>query len=624
MALKIKGAIFDWAGTTIDYGCFAPLRGFIDGFKKYGVDITMEEARKPMGLLKIDHTRAIAGFPRVREEFKRVNGREITEEDVLAIYNVFQTTLMSNILNYSTCKEDVVETVNKLRARGLKIGSTTGYTREMMNKIIEKVAQQGYSPDSCVCADEVPKGRPDPFMVWRNLTSMGISNPRECVKIGDTVSDIKEGTNANMWAVGVIMGSSELGLTEEEVAKLSPAELDAHKKRVSKIYYEAGADYVIDTMVGLINVIENIERRMKQNEPHLLLTPGPLTTKDSVKNAMLADHCTWDDEYKEITTQVMNDITHISANDSYVTVLLQGSGSYAVEAMIQSFTDDNEEILFVVNGEYGKRMVTQATNAGKKFSVLEFDMCTAVDPAAVEARLTENPAIKYVFVVHSETTTGLINPINEIVPIAKKHGKQIFIDAMSSFAAYEINMVDLGIDAVAASANKCLEGLPGLGFVIAKKTVVEASKGRSKSHCLDIYDQYLSLYPGGGKFRFTSPTNILLALQQAILEYKHEGGLEARRARYIENHKHLVEGMNKIGIKSIIDPKWQSYIITTFELGSINFSGMYNALKEQGFVIYPGKLTNHPTFRIGTIGNIYPQQIDRLCNLISEYINHNK
>ncbi|OHT10929.1 Bifunctional phosphonoacetaldehyde hydrolase/aminoethylphosphonate transaminase [Tritrichomonas foetus] len=489
----------------------------------------------------------------------------------------------------------------------------------MMNQIIERVAAQGYSPDSCVCADEVPKGRPFPYMVWRNLTNLGIPNTREVVKVGDTVSDIKEGTESNCWSVGVIMGSSELGLTEEEVAAISPEKLEVEKARVRAIYYEAGADYVIEKMGELPAVIADIERRLKQNEPHLLLTPGPLTTKASVKNAMFADHCTW-----EITTQVMNDITQISANNDYVTVLLQGSGSYAVEAMIQSFTNDDEETLFVTNGEYGKRIVQQAKDAGKKFSVLEFDMCTAVDPAAVEKRLDENPNIKAVFFVHSETTTGLINPINEIAPIVKSRGKALFVDAMSSFAAYEIDMPKLGIDAIAASANKCLEGLPGLAFIIAKRSVVEASKGRSKSHCLDVYDQYLGLYPGGGKFRFTSPTNILLALQQAILEYKHEGGLTVRRARYQENHRRLVEGMSKLGIKPIINPEWQSYIITTFDLGSINFSKMYNMLKENGYVIYPSKLTNHPTFRIGTIGNIYPQQIDRLCELIGEYLKANK
>ena len=619
----IKGVIFDWAGTTVDYGCFAPLRGFIDGFKSKGVDITIDEARKPMGLLKIDHTRAISQFPRVQAEFKKVNGRDITEQDVQEIYEVFNKTLLSNIINYSTVKEEVVDTVKSLKERGLKIGSTSGYTREMMDQIIDKVAQQGYSPDCCVCADEVPKGRPFPYMVWRNLTTLGIPNPRDVVKVGDTVSDIKEGTNSNCWSVGVVMGSSELGLTEDEVKNMPADKLEAEKRRVRAIYYEAGADYVIDKMGELPAVIKDIERRLKQNEPHLLLTPGPLTTKDSVKHAMLADHCTWDDEYKEIATHVMNDITNISANNDYVTILLQGSGSYAVEAMIQCFSPDDEEILFVVNGEYGKRMVREAADAKKKYSSIEFDMCSAVDPDAVEKKLNENPQIKSVFVVHSETTSGIINPIERVAKIAKAHGCKIFIDAMSSFAAYEIDMPGLDIDGLAASANKCLEGLPGLAFVVCKRSLVEESKGRSKSHCLDLYDQYLGLYAGGGKFRFTSPTNILLALQQAIVEYKHEGGLQARRARYQENHKHLIEGMAKIGIKPIIDPKIQSYIITTFDLGKINFSKMYNMLKENGFVIYPGKLTDHPTFRIGTIGNVYPHEIDRLCTLIGEYLKAN-
>ena len=360
--------------------------------------------------------------------------------------------------------------------------------------------------------------------------------------------------------------------------------------------------------------------KLTQNASRKLLTPGPLTTRYSVKHAMLTDHCTWDDEYKEITRSVINDITQISANDDYATVLLQGSGSYAVESMINCLCHKKDKILFLVNGEYGKRMLTIAENSRRDFEYIEFDMTQPIEIKKVEKKLKKDKDIDCVIFVHCETTTGVINPLEEIIKLAKSYKKKVFVDAMSSFAAYEIDMSGLDIDALAASSNKCLEGLPGLSFVIAKKSVIENSKGNSHSHSLDLYDQYQGLYNGGGKFRFTSPTNILLALRQAIDEYKKEGGLQVRKARYIENHKILIEGLEKLGINSIVASEYQSYIITTFELGDLDFSNLYAYLKLRGFIIYPGKLTALPTFRIGNIGDIYPSDMAKLVEAISDYL----
>ncbi|WP_207302897.1 2-aminoethylphosphonate--pyruvate transaminase [Bacilliculturomica massiliensis] len=628
---KIKAVIFDWAGTTIDYGCFAPLAGFVDGFSSKGVHITSAEARKPMGMLKLDHTRAIAEMPRVREAFAQINGREPEEKDVLEIYHVFEKTLMDNILSYTDVKPGVCEAVERLRERGIRVGSTTGYTRAMMDRIIGKVAAAGYRPDTCVCADEVPAGRPYPYMIWANMTQLGVPDPQLVVKVGDTVSDIGEGVSAGVWTVGVVMGSSELGLTMEEAGALSAEELDGEISRVKKTFYKAGADYIIADMSGLEGVIADIERRLAQSAPRKLLTPGPLTTRRSVKEAMLADHCTWDEEYKAITRGIMDRIAGISANtEEYAAVLLQGSGSYAVEAMIQSFCRDGEKLLIVENGEYGKRMARQAGMAGKTFEILEFDMCHAIDPAAVEQRLDDDPEIRTVMFVHSETTSGVINPVEKLARLAKSRGKTVLVDAMSSFGAYEIDMKAWGIDGLASSANKCLEGLPGLAFVIARRELIENAKGNSRSHCLDLYDQYQGLYPGGGKFRFTSPTNVVLALEQALREYDAEGGQEARKARYMENHRALVRGMEALGIRSIVPRGWQSCIITTFDLKvrdpktgaemPLDFDSMYQWLKARGFVIYPGKLTDQPTFRIGTIGDIYSRDIRELCRALGEYI----
>ena len=610
MAEKVKAVIFDWAGTTVDYGCFAPVKGFIDGFSSIGIKITNEMARKPMGLLKIDHTRSIAAML----------SEPISEEQIIKAYSVFEKTLFSNIEQHCDIKDYVIDTVAALREQEIKIGSTTGYTSQMMEHVLPKAAQQGYSPDFCISADQTEKGRPFPYMIWNNLMRFGLSNPREVVKVGDTTADIEEGKNANCWTVGIIMGSSELGLTRDEVAALTEKELIECKATVRAVYYRAGADYIIDDMCDLLDVVKDINRKLSQNADRKLLTPGPLTTRYSVKHSMLTDHCTWDDEYKEITKTVMNDITQISANDDYATVLLQGSGSYAVEAMINCLCEERERVLFLVNGEYGKRMLAIADNSRRNYEVLTFDVTQPICIEMVDKMLRTDTDVKSVVFVHCETTTGILNPLEKITKLVKSYGKKVFVDAMSSFGAYEIDMPGLDIDALAASSNKCLEGLPGLSFVIAKKMLLEASKGKSLSHSLDLYDQYQGLYTGGGKFRFTSPTNILLALRQAIDEYKKEGGISARKKRYTENHKVLVQGFEKLGIHSIIDPKHQSYIITTFELGNLSFADMYETLKAKGFVIYPGKLTSQPTFRIGNIGNVYPSDMVELVSTVSEHI----
>ena len=612
MAEKIKAVIFDWAGTTIDYGCFAPIKGFIGGFKSIGVEITSKMAREPMGLSKIDHTRAIASML----------SKPISEKQILNAYKAFEKILFTDIKKYCDVKDFVNETVNILREKEIKIGSTTGYTSAMMELVIPKAAEQGYSPDFCITPDQTVKGRPYPYMIWNNFMQFGITDPREAVKVGDTVADIEEGKSAGCWTVGIIMGSSELGLSREEVKALSEQELNDRKTSARASYYKASADYIIEDMDELLGVIADIDRRLTQNTCRKLLTPGPLTTRNSVKYAMITDHCTWDEEYKKITASVIDDITKISACEDYATVLLQGSGSYAVEAMINSLCRKKDKILFLVNGEYGKRMLTIAENSHRDYEYMKFDMTQPINVEKVERKLRKDKNIDAVIFVHCETTTGVINPIEELTKLAKSYGKKVMIDAMSSFAAYEIDMPALNIDALAASSNKCLEGPPGLSFVISTKELLEKSENQSYSHCLDLFDQYQGLYYGGGKFRFTSPTNVLLALRQAIDEYKKEGGLKARKARYKKNHDILVSGLEKLGIRPIVSPKHQSYIITTFELGDYDFINLYDTLKQKGYIIYPGKLTSTPTFRIGNIGDVYADDMEGIVEAIREFVNN--
>ena len=648
----LEAVIFDWAGTTIDYGSLAPVKCFIEAFAKHGVGISAAEARAPMGLQKFDHARAIAGAPQVRERFTERWGRAATEEDVRSIYETFEKLLMETVGEYTDIKDGVIKTVAELRRRGIKIGATTGYTRKMMDTIMPLCAAKGYAPDYAATPDEYPKGRPYPFMIWKNMTELAVADPRHVLKVGDTVADIEEGLNANTWTAAVLTGSSVMGLSREEAAALAPLELEELRRHARKVFYQAGADYIIDSIDGIngIDCINNIERidginnngginginginninridgltgviddinlRLERVKRRKLMTPGPLTTRASVKSSMLADLCTWSNEYKQIAVGICSEITGICADDGYAAVLFPGSGSYAVESMITSLCAPGDKILFLVNGEYGKRMHTIADMAGKTYGAIISDPCKPLSIQILEERLEADPEIRAVAFVHCETTTGVLNPLEGLARAAKQSGKAVFIDAMSSFAAYPIDMPGLGVDALAASANKCLEGLPGISFVVVKKTLLDGNTSHAGSHCLDLFSQYAGLYKEGGKFRFTSPTNVVLALEQAIKEYHKEGGLAARAARYKENHAILTAGLANAGIKALVKSEHQSYIITTFDLGRMDFGKLYRSLREKGFVIYPGKLTDTPTFRIGCIGDVYPSDMARLVDCV--------
>ncbi|MBC6975744.1 phosphonoacetaldehyde hydrolase [Bacillus sp. Xin] len=258
--MKIEAVIFDWAGTTVDYGCFAPLEVFMEIFHKRGVVITVEEARKPMGLLKIDHVRALTEMPSIREEWKRVFGQLPTEADIQEMYEEFEEILFSILPRYATPIRGVKDVIAHLRNQGIKIGSTTGYTSEMMDIVAKEAKEQGYEPDFLVTPDDVPAGRPYPWMCYKNAMHLGVYPMNHMLKVGDTVSDMKEGKNAGMWTVGVILGSSELGLTEEEVEKMDPVELREKMEVVRKRFVDNGAHFTIETMQELPKVIENIEK----------------------------------------------------------------------------------------------------------------------------------------------------------------------------------------------------------------------------------------------------------------------------------------------------------------------------------------------------------------------------
>ncbi len=248
----IEAVIFDWAGTAVDYGCFAPVQAFREAFAHYDVPVTMEETRKPMGMLKRDHIRTMMKMERIAAEWKRVHGREATEEDVEAVYAQFEPKLFSILENYSSPKPFVLETVDTLRKMGIKIGSSTGYTDAMMDIVVKGAAKEGYSPDFWISPDGVGgKGRPYPYMIFENMKVLGVSSVKNVVKVGDTVSDIREGVSAGVWSVGVIEGSSELGLTQEEFEQMSPEQKEKKCCRVEQVFRKAGADFVIDNLSQL-------------------------------------------------------------------------------------------------------------------------------------------------------------------------------------------------------------------------------------------------------------------------------------------------------------------------------------------------------------------------------------
>lgn len=258
---KVEGVIFDWAGTTVDFGCFAPVNAFVHVFKQAGIDVTIEEARKPMGLLKIDHIRAMLSMPRISGLWEEKYGRTFNEQDVEDLFHGFESSLMETLATYTDPKPEVLETVETLRSQGLKIGSTSGYTQKMMEVVVPEAAKKGYSPDFYITPDGTNSlGRPYPYMIYRNMEALKLSAARNVVKVGDTIPDIEEATSAGVWSVGVIIGSSEMGLSEAEFDALSEAEQEELIKKTEQTFIENGADFTIRSMGELPAIIEQINQ----------------------------------------------------------------------------------------------------------------------------------------------------------------------------------------------------------------------------------------------------------------------------------------------------------------------------------------------------------------------------
>ncbi|MDN5213679.1 2-aminoethylphosphonate--pyruvate transaminase [Fulvivirgaceae bacterium BMA12] len=360
--------------------------------------------------------------------------------------------------------------------------------------------------------------------------------------------------------------------------------------------------------------------------PYMLLTPGPLSTSKSVKAVMLRDWCTWDDDYNlGVVQKIRSGLVDIATANTadYTSVLMQGSGTFSVEATIGSVVPPNGKLLVLANGAYGNRLA-QISNRLKIDTLIHDSGEIALpDMELLRSTLQQDKAITHVVVVHCETTTGMLNPIEKIGEIVKSYDKVFIVDAMSSFGGIPIDVDKIGIDFLISSANKCIQGVPGFGFVIARQGQLEKTKGFARSLSLDLYDQWKTMEDSHGKWRYTSPTHTVRAFMQAMKELEEEGGVAKRYERYRSNHKKLVEGMQQLGFSCLLPPSYQSPIITSFNNPKndiYNFNKFYDRIKENGFVIYPGKVSVADTFRIGNIGHVFPDDIENLIRNIENAI----
>ncbi len=358
--------------------------------------------------------------------------------------------------------------------------------------------------------------------------------------------------------------------------------------------------------------------------PYKLLTPGPLTTTLAVREAMLIDRCTWDADYKALTERVRRRLLEVACADpgEFTAVLMQGSGTFGVESVLTSVPGPNDRVLVLVNGAYSVRMCSILEAAGVAHDRMDFAWDEVPQAAAVADWLDAHPETTMVSMVHSETTTGILNDIESVAREVKARGRIMVVDAMSSFGGVPMNLDALGADFVISSANKCIQGVPGFSFIIARRSALEASAGNARSVSLDLYEQWRVLEKDAGKWRFTSPTHVVAAFDEALDEFIAQGGVAARAARYRRCSRMLRDGMKALGFRPYIDEAHQGPIITTFlyPTPDFKFEELYEWLKSRGYVIYPGKLTEADSFRIGNIGEIYPEDIERVLALVKEFM----
>lgn len=354
-----------------------------------------------------------------------------------------------------------------------------------------------------------------------------------------------------------------------------------------------------------------------------LLTPGPLTTTAATKKAMLRDRGSRDGDFIALNARVRQRLVDlVGGADSHVAVPLQGSGTFVVEAMLGTLVPRSGKVLVLVNGAYGRRMARMLEIMGRNYVTCETAEDAPVDVARMNAALGADRAITHVAAVHCETTTGILNPIAEIAAAVAVRGRRLLVDAMSSLGALPLDARAIAFDAAAASANKGLEGVPGVGFAIVRKDALEACQGNAHSLSLDLFDQWRAMEENG-QWRFTPPTHVVAALDAALAQLASEGGVEARHERYAENCRTLVAGMRALGFKTLLPDDLQAPTIVTFHTPpdpAFAFEAFYTALAKRGYVIYPGKLTAAPSFRIGCMGALGPSEMAGVVDAVAEVV----
>lgn len=367
---------------------------------------------------------------------------------------------------------------------------------------------------------------------------------------------------------------------------------------------------------------------MTTENPYLLLTPGPLSTTPAVREAMLRDWCTWDADYNNLVEGMRAELVALAVPDEaeradYAAVPMQGSGTYGVESVIGSVIPEGGRILVLANGAYGRRAAQIARTLRINTAELSYRETERPSAAVAAEFLDENPDVTHVLMVHCETTTGILNDVESVAREVKSRGRIFIVDAMSSFGGVPIDMAGLGADFMVSSANKCIQGVPGFSFVIAKRAELEKCEGRARSLSLDLYDQWKVMEQGRGKWRFTSPTHVVRAFIEALKELREEGGVAARHRRYAANQRRLAEGMAALGFRPLLREELQSPIITSFVYpgGAFDFKDFYEFMKAEGYVLYPGKISEADTFRVGNIGDVHMKDIEGVLAAAAKYVN---
>ncbi|NDP43494.1 MAG: 2-aminoethylphosphonate--pyruvate transaminase [Aromatoleum sp.] len=353
----------------------------------------------------------------------------------------------------------------------------------------------------------------------------------------------------------------------------------------------------------------------------ILLTPGPLTTSLATKAAMLRDWGSWDAAFNAVTADMRRKLLAIvHGQETHVCVPMQGSGTFSVEAAVNTLVPRGGHVLVLINGAYGTRMAKLTRMMGRKTTTFETAEDVPTTPQDVDRLLAADATITHVGLIHCETSTGILNPLPEIAAMVKKHGRSLIVDAMSSFAAIAIDARTMPFDALIAASGKCVEGPPGMGFVFARRTVLERCAGHSTSLSLDLHDQWTYMEKTT-QWRYTPPTHVVVAFNAALDQLLAEGGQPARLARYTANCRTLVDGMAELGFRVFLKPEIQAPIILTFHAPpdpAYTFKAFYERVRDKGFVLYPGKLTQVETFRVGCIGAIGPDEMRHAVNAVGD------